>query len=135
MSHWPKIPRRSLLGLVLLLLLVGCSLRSPSEREVCLSGALQDLREVRFQIALAQTNLERGYATASPPDHRVCIDLGDNDTDAETCGVVEALSTQSATAVNLVAEREKLLALQQKERELLPKTSRRLLMCDIRIPD
>lgn len=111
-------------------------LASCSERQICLSDATRDLRQVRAFVAEAKGNLDRGYGYKE--ESIVSYDIekcGEKENgDAIFCRVPEVDTVRKPVAIDLDAEAAKLKALVTKEAELSKKAAAALAVCEQKYP-
>ncbi|WP_296423150.1 hypothetical protein [Yoonia sp.] len=101
-----------------LLVLVACA----TPREACINDAIRDVRILDALIVQTRGNLARGYALEERQDvrtlRRTCRGRNeDGSTFIYRCDEVETFTTTVPVAIDLNAEREKLVSLEERQRQ------------------
>ncbi len=101
-----------------LLVLVACA----TPREACINDAVRDVRILDALIVQTRGNLARGYALEERQDvrtlRRTCRGRNeDGSTFIYRCDEVETFTTTVPVAIDLNAEREKLVSLEERQRQ------------------
>lgn len=108
-----------------------------SERDMCVSRATKDLRQVQGFIAEAEGNLSRGYAYEEKQyvsyDLERCGEKANGD--PVYCRVPEVDTRRVPKAIDLDAEAAKLAALKKKEAQLTTSAEQSVAACYAAYPE
>ncbi|AJE48910.1 hypothetical protein [Celeribacter indicus] len=123
---------RWLIPLALLPLLAACS-----ERQMCISRATKDLRQVQRFAEEAEGNLRRGYAIEERQyvdyDYRPCG--RDKDGDIIMCRERDVETRRVPKSIDLDGEAAKLRALRKKEAQLQTQANAAVAACVRQYPE
>lgn len=119
------------LTLALMLGVAACG----TPRQQCDATATRDLSVVNDLIAEAEANISRGYAIESGSTTRPMLTFCATANSAATfCTTNQTVATARPVAIDLAAERAKLVGLQQKRTELNAAAAASLAQCQALYP-
>lgn len=109
-----------------------------SARDACEKDATQDLMILRDLIADTEATIDRGYAiqtkTRAVLYTDFCLGAGGHTGQFRFCNRIEPVETKEPVAVDLAAERRKLMSLKRKERDAARETEFALRRCALSYP-